>query len=126
MKFSKAVELGVKVAQGTATVEDKRGLAVFFAMMSKRTQTAFEKALTRALKVSSRKGCVELRKTRSGREVGLYRSLEAGIENDPDHPWATVCEAHSGVVCHPTREIAEAAMSYPEDWCPTCQGDEEA
>lgn len=121
--FKKAIKLAVKVAEQKATDEDKRSLALFFAVMSKHTRTAFEKALTRALGVSNRAGCVELRRTRSGRQVGLYKSAEAGIETDPTHPWATVCEDHHGVVCHPTRQIAEIALSQPEEWCPTCQGD---
>lgn len=121
MTFQQAVQLGVKVARGEATPDDKKRLAPYLASMSKRTEKAFEKALKRALEVVGRAGCVELRKTRSGRQVGLYKSAEAGIEADPDHPWATVCEDHGGVVCHPTRAAAEASLSQPESWCPDCQ-----
>jgi hypothetical protein len=36
-------------------------------------------------------GLVAYRKAQStGTHVGLYRSLEAGIESDPELPWATV------------------------------------
>jgi hypothetical protein len=67
-------------------------------------------------------GLVLQRKARStGTLVGLYKSDDAGIESDPEYPWSTVCEPHGGVVCHETRKAAEAALSHPEDWCPTCQ-----
>jgi len=69
-----------------------------------------------------RAGCVVLRYTRKGRRlVGLYRSLEAGIESDPATPWSNVCDAHSGVTCFETRKAAEACLSTPEEWCPMCQ-----
>lgn len=71
---------------------------------------------------AKRKGCVRLSYAKkSGLLVGLYKAAEAGIENDPETPWATVCEEHGGVVCHATRKIAEAWMATPETWCPTCQ-----
>ena len=80
----------------------------------KRFRVRSDEALERA-------GCVLLRTTRSGRTVGLYRSVEAGIETDPDHRWSTVCEVHGGVVCHATRRNAELSLSHPEEWCPDCQ-----
>ena len=67
-------------------------------------------------------GLVQYRRARqSGTFVGIYRSLEAGIESDPDLPWATVCEPHAGVVCHRTLELARRFAPVPLDWCPTCQ-----
>jgi len=53
--------------------------------------------------------------------VGLYRSDDAGIESDPETPWATVCEEHGGVVCYETRKAAESYVAHPEQWCPVCQ-----
>ena len=70
--------------------------------------------------VKAAAGCVTLRRTRRGRLVGLYRSLEAGIEKDPETPWATVCEEHGGV-CHATLADARAYLSHPDEWCPGCQ-----
>ena len=67
-------------------------------------------------------GIVLYRKARStGTHVGLYRSVEAGIEPDPATPWSTVCEEHGGVVCYATRQNAESYLSHPEQWCPVCQ-----
>lgn len=126
MKFQEAVRLGVKLARNEITSEEKRALGIFFVTLKGVSQKRFEKAVTKALEVRNRPGCVELRQTRQGVQVGLYRSLEAGIETDPDYPWSTVCEPHGGVVCHETRELAEAALSHPDQWCPVCQGHEEA
>jgi hypothetical protein len=72
-------------------------------------------------------GIVLYRKARStGTHVGLYKADEAGIESDPESPWATVCEEHGGVVCHANRRNAESYLSHPEEWCPVCQGDSDA
>ena len=70
-------------------------------------------------------GLVAFRKARStGTHVGLYQAQEAGIERDPEYPWATVCEEHGGLMLHPTRTLAEGWLSHPEDWCPVCMGQE--
>lgn len=67
-------------------------------------------------------GLREARIARStGTLVGLYRADEAGIEDDPRTPWATVCEDHSTVVCHETRTAAGAALAYPGGWCDDCR-----
>ncbi len=67
-------------------------------------------------------GMVALRTARAtGTKVGLYRSVEAGIETDPECGWSTVCEEHHNLVCHSTRAHAEAAMPAPHDWCEECQ-----
>lgn len=73
--------------------------------------------------VFERAGCLELRTTRKGVPVGLYRSLEAGIESDPEYPYTTVCEAHNTCVCHETRRAAEQSLAYPESWCDQCRGE---
>lgn len=68
-----------------------------------------------------RDGCVQLRRCRAtGTVVGVYRSVAAGIETDPELPWSTVCEEHHTVVCSATRQLAEVAACYP-DFCEECQ-----
>jgi hypothetical protein len=70
-------------------------------------------------------GRVECRRARStGTLVGLYRSGEGGLEDDPELPWTVVCEDHSALVSMATREQGRTAMSCPEDWCPYCSGEE--
>jgi len=65
-------------------------------------------------------GLVESRRCRAtGLEVGLYAAEQAGIESDPEVPWATVCEEHGSVVCHPTLALARSHMARPE-WCEEC------
>lgn len=76
----------------------------------------------RGTEAAVRDGCIELRTTRKGTPVGLYRSAEAGMETDPDHPYSTVCEAHGSLVCHETRRSAEQCLSHPEMWCDECRG----
>lgn len=68
-----------------------------------------------------RDGCIELRTTRKGTQVGLYRSREAGMESDPEYPYSTVCEAHNTLVCHSTRKAAEQSLPHPEMWCDECR-----
>lgn len=72
---------------------------------------------------TERAGCLELRTTRKGVRVGLYRSLEGGMESDPSVPYTTVCETHSTLVCHETRRAAEQLLSHPESWCDQCRGE---
>ncbi len=76
---------------------------------------------------AQREGCVLLRRARAtGTLVGLYRSDEAGMESDPESPWATVCEQHHAIVCHATRANAVLAMPIPHDWCDDCRVAHEA
>lgn len=66
-------------------------------------------------------GAVERRRSRaSGTTITLYDANEAGMESDPQTPWATVCEEHGSIVCHGTRSAARASMAVP-DWCEACQ-----
>ena len=70
-------------------------------------------------------GLIVMRRSRAtGTLVGVYRAAEAGIEDDPTTPWATVCEPHGGCMCHSTRANAMRWAPHPQDWCPTCRGDE--
>ncbi len=67
-------------------------------------------------------GLVDYRRARStGTFVGLYKSSEAGMEEDPELPWTTVCEEHSTLVCHRTRALAASHLPHPEEWCEDCQ-----
>lgn len=67
-------------------------------------------------------GMVSYRRARTtGTHVGVYRAAEAGIEDDPTIPWATVCEEHAGVICHETRKLATEWAPHPEEWCRKCQ-----
>jgi hypothetical protein len=52
--------------------------------------------------------------------ITLYNSVEAGLENDPEGKWSTVCENHGAIVSHATRAYAASAMSCP-DWCDDCR-----
>lgn len=71
---------------------------------------------------AARAGCITLRTTRAGVQVGLYRAREAGLEDDPEAPYATVCEAHGAIVLHATRRDGERSLPYPEGWCDDCRG----
>ncbi len=66
-------------------------------------------------------GVVESRRRRlSGTVVTIYRSLEAGIESDPDLPYSTVCEDHGVITCHPT--LAQARRHAPvAGGCEVCE-----
>jgi len=73
-------------------------------------------------KVRARAGCVTLRRAYStGTIVGLYRSLDAGLESDPEYPWSTICEEHGGVSHQATLALATESLRHPEKWCPDCQ-----
>lgn len=66
-------------------------------------------------------GLVETRTCRkTGLPIGIYASVQAGIEVDPELPWSTVCEVHSNVVCHGSLDAARRACATP-DWCDACQ-----
>lgn len=66
-------------------------------------------------------GCVERRRARqTGRLIYLVQAAQAGIEDDPATPWATICDEHSGVICHGTLAEARSMMSDPLGWCEAC------
>lgn len=51
------------------------------------------------------------RRTGPGRSwVTVYDAVASAIEDDPEMPWAVVCEAHSTLVCAESRTSAEAIM----------------
>lgn len=67
-------------------------------------------------------GCVIQRVSReTGTLVGLYQADQAGMESDPETPWATVCEEHHTLVCHTTLALAKDHLGYPTNWCEGCQ-----
>lgn len=67
-------------------------------------------------------GCVTQRKSRESKVlVGLYQAAQAGMEIDPETPWATVCEDHGNIVCHPTLTAAHHFLGFPAHWCDDCR-----
>ncbi len=67
-------------------------------------------------------GCVEQRRNRiTGFMVGVYHCVQAGMEDDPTIPWATVCEEHNMLVCHPTLALARSHAADPQGWCEDCR-----
>jgi hypothetical protein len=67
-------------------------------------------------------GCVtQTRSHRTGTLVGLYHSVQAGIEDDPETPWTTVCEKHGSCVCHATMGYARQSLPDPTHWCDDCR-----
>lgn len=57
----------------------------------------------------------------TGTLVVVVQSAEAGIEDDPELPWATLCDDHSSVVCHTTLALAKAHAADPAGWCDDCR-----
>lgn len=74
------------------------------------------------LLAAERAGCIEVRRSRAtGTLVGLYRSAEAGMEEDPETPYTTVCEEHNTLVCHATLKLARENLPDPRGWCDECR-----
>lgn len=53
--------------------------------------------------------------------VGVYHAEQAGMGDDPESRWVTVCETHHTLVSHPTLALARAAAPYPREWCEDCR-----
>lgn len=67
-------------------------------------------------------GCVVQSKSReTGTLVGLYHSLQSGMESDPELPWTTVCEEHNTLVSHPSLQTAKNSLPFPTSWCDDCR-----
>ncbi len=65
-------------------------------------------------------GCVEQKKCRAtGHLMGLYAADQAELEDDPEFPWAVVCEEHGTILRAESMRLARAHMSRPE-WCEAC------
>lgn len=66
-------------------------------------------------------GCVEQKRCRAtGLPIGIYRADQAELEDDPEFPWATVCEEHGTILRAQTLKLARAGATHPE-WCDDCQ-----
>ena len=66
-------------------------------------------------------GCVTRRVSRAtGTLVGVYRAVQAGMEDDSSTPWRSVCEKHGTLVGHPTLSLAMACTD-PREWCDDCR-----
>jgi hypothetical protein len=83
--------------------------------------TTVKRGPTKSYAFDGYAGLVERRKTRRGVVVGLYAADQAGMEDDPELPWATVCEDHGSIVCHPTLQLARDWMAAPHGWCDDCR-----
>lgn len=71
-------------------------------------------------------GCVKQSRSRkTGTLVGLYHAEQAGLDVGPDAPWATVCEAHGGIVGHSSAARAENSLPDPSGWCDACRAVED-
>lgn len=59
----------------------------------------------------------------TGTRVGLYNSVEAGLDagSDGDGAWSLVCEDHAGVCAFPSRRQAEYHLPDPSLWCDSCR-----
>jgi hypothetical protein len=55
------------------------------------------------------------------RLIVVVHAHEAGIDSDPENPWATVCDDHGTICTHPTRTLAEQWAADPEGWCEPCR-----
>ena len=42
--------------------------------------------------------------------VGVYHAEQAGMGDDPDGRWVTVCETHHTLVSHPTLALARYSV----------------
>jgi len=71
----------------------------------------------------TRAGCVKLSRCRRGKGtlVGVYRSVEAGIDADPACPWSVVCEDHGTLVGVRTRREAEESATDTRLFCDGCR-----
>lgn len=66
-------------------------------------------------------GCVAQWRSRDTKTlVGLYSSVQAGMENDPELPWSTVCEVHNTLVSHSCLAHARSCRS-PLEFCDDCR-----
>lgn len=61
------------------------------------------------------------RNRETGTQVSVYQAAQAGIEDDPATPWATVCEDHGSAVCHYTLAEARGHAANPSGWCEACR-----
>jgi len=78
--------------------------------------------VTKAYNYNGLQGCVLQCKVRSTKTlVGVYHSIQAGMEDDPTAVWSTVCETHGNLVGHLSLGVAIDWVATPEVWCEDCQ-----
>lgn len=71
-------------------------------------------------------GLIEQRRSRdTGTTIGLYASVEGGIDTDPLIPFSLVCEDHSRTIGCESYTAARSQMSGSFGWCGVCNGTEE-
>jgi len=65
-------------------------------------------------------GCVDRKLIRAtGSPMSIYAADQAEFEDDPEFPWAVVCETHGIILRAETLRLARSHMSRPE-WCEEC------
>lgn len=93
-----------------------------------RRAVAARRRLRRADRLAAAAGWAGYRSARISPQTGtlvvVVDAAAAGIEDDPAIRWATLCDDHDGVVCHPTRALAESNASDPAGWCDGCAAGE--
>lgn len=57
----------------------------------------------------------------TGTMVVVLRAADAGIDDDPDYPWATLCDDHDSVCLHRTLAVARDFAPTPDAWCQGCR-----
>lgn len=66
-------------------------------------------------------GCVVQRKSQVTKTlVGVYHAEQAGLDNDPDCVWYSVCEDHGTLVGHRSLRLAKDHAVDPTMWCEEC------
>jgi hypothetical protein len=66
-------------------------------------------------------GCVTRFRSRTTKTlVGVYHGAQAGMEDDPELPWISVCEEHHTIVGHAT--LGQARLTRdPTEFCDNCR-----
>lgn len=64
-----------------------------------------------------------VRRARS-RATGTTVEIWKGLDAQPGYQ--TVCVEHGGIAEHETRSAAFEWAPVPDQWCPVCQGEEQA
>lgn len=127
--LAQLAERAVRIAHNRGFVTS--GLAGCTEMIAAQALGLIQKTRTRGQYALSQKGwkalypgLAETRIARSTKtRVTLYEAEKADL--DPEGgPWALVCEEHGSIVNHQTQKAARAWMSAPEEWCPSCRGDD--
>lgn len=84
--------------------------------------TAREERLAEARELA---GCRQAHYARENGALVVVLGPEAGLDDDPELPWWTVCLDHDRLVGHPTLALARSHAADPEGWCGVCAGTED-